>query len=68
MLKPMVLTKLMLVGRRAPLDRTPLTIGLQYEDVVFKSTDGLDIRGPIASPHRGWPNPRLPDGLSLAGY
>jgi len=41
----MVLTKLMLVGRRAPLDRTPLTIGLQYEDVVFKSTDGLDIRG-----------------------
>jgi dienelactone hydrolase len=44
-LKPMVLTKLMLVGRRAPLDRTPLTIGLQYEDVVFKSTDGLDIRG-----------------------
>ena len=45
MLKPVVLTKLMLVGRRAPLDRTPLTEGMGYEDVVFKSTDGLDIRG-----------------------
>jgi pimeloyl-ACP methyl ester carboxylesterase len=45
MLKPVVLTKLMLVGRRAPLDRTPLTAGMPYEDVTFKSTDGLDIRG-----------------------
>ena len=45
MLKPVVLTKLMLVGRRAPLDRTPLTEGMGYEDVVFKATDGLDIRG-----------------------
>ena len=27
-LKPVVLTKLMLVGRRAPLDRTPLTFGV----------------------------------------
>jgi dienelactone hydrolase len=44
-LKPVVLTKLMLVGRRAPLDRTPLTAGMPYEDVVFKSADGLDIRG-----------------------
>ena len=45
MLKPVVLTKLMLVGRRAPLDRTPLTAGMQYEDVVFQSSDGLDIHG-----------------------
>jgi len=43
--KPLVLTKLMLVGRRAPLDRTPLSEGMQYEDVAFKSSDGLDIRG-----------------------
>jgi uncharacterized protein len=43
--RPMALTKLMLVGRRAPIDRTPLAVGLQYEDVSFKSTDGLDIRG-----------------------
>jgi dienelactone hydrolase len=45
MFKPVVLTKLMLVGRRAPLDRTPLTAGMPYEDAVFKSADGLDIRG-----------------------
>ena len=45
MFKPLELTKLMLVGRRAPLDRTPLSEGMQYEDVTFKSTDGLDIRG-----------------------
>jgi uncharacterized protein len=44
-LKPLTLTKLMLVARRAPLDRTPLSAGMQYEDVEFKSTDGLDIRG-----------------------
>jgi dienelactone hydrolase len=44
-LKPLALTKLMLVGRRAPLDRTPLSAGMQYEDVAFASSDGLDIRG-----------------------
>ena len=43
--RPMTLTKLMLVGRRAPLDRTPADAGLQYEDVEFKSTDGLNLRG-----------------------
>jgi len=52
-LKPLVLTKLMLVGRRAPLDRTPLVAGMQYEDVVFKSTDGLDIRGWFIPPESG---------------
>jgi dienelactone hydrolase len=43
----------MLVARRAPLDRTPLTEGLAYENVTFKSSDGLDIRGwfiPAAGP------------------
>ena len=45
MFKPMKLTKLMLVARRAPLDRTPLTEGMEYENVTFKSSDGLDIRG-----------------------
>ena len=43
--RPMTLTKLMLVGRRAPLDRTPLTVGLDYEDVAFKSADGVTLRG-----------------------
>ena len=43
--KPMVLTKLMLVGRRAPVDRTPRSVGLDYEDVSFRATDGVTIRG-----------------------
>jgi len=45
MFKPMALTKLMLVGRRAPLDRTPKEVGLEYEDAMFKAADGLTIRG-----------------------
>jgi pimeloyl-ACP methyl ester carboxylesterase len=39
------LTKLMLIGRRAPIDRTPADVGLEYEDAEFKATDGLDLRG-----------------------
>ena len=39
---PVALTRLMLVGRRAPLGRTPDD---PYEDVAFKSADGLDLRG-----------------------
>ena len=45
MFKPMVLTKLMLVGRRAPLDRTPKDVGLDYEEARFKATDGLALEG-----------------------
>jgi dienelactone hydrolase len=45
MLKPMALTKLMLVGRRAPLNRTPRSVGLDYEDALFKASDGVTIRG-----------------------
>jgi pimeloyl-ACP methyl ester carboxylesterase len=44
-LKPSVLTKLMVVGRRAPLDRTPQAIGCAYEDVGFTATDGVQLRG-----------------------
>src|SRR4051812_50173569 len=55
-LKPMVLTKLMLVGRRAPLLTTPASAGLEYEDARFKAADGLDLRGwflPSGSEDRG---------------
>src|SRR4051812_8041632 len=45
MFKPMALTKLMLVGRRAPLDRTPETVGLSYEEARFEATDGVPISG-----------------------
>lgn len=55
-LKSMVLTKLMLAGRRAPLHTTPAAVGLEYEDVRFGSVDGLDLRGwfiPSGSADRG---------------
>ncbi len=42
---PMVLTKLMLVGRRAPVDRTPTEVGLAYEDVAFAASDGVRLKG-----------------------
>jgi uncharacterized protein len=42
---PMALTKLMVVGRRAPLNRTPRAVGLDYEDARFEASDGLDLRG-----------------------
>lgn len=43
--KSPALTKLMLVGRRAPLDTTPASVGLAFEDVRFQATDGVDLRG-----------------------
>jgi uncharacterized protein len=56
MLKPMVLTKLMLVGRRAPLLTTPASVGLAYEEARFRSPDGLGLHGwflPSGSEGRG---------------
>ena len=41
-LKPSVLTKLMIVGRRAALDRTPEHA---YEDVEFPAADGVGLSG-----------------------
>ena len=44
--KPMVLTKLMLVARRTPLDgRSPRDAGMEYEDVAFPATDGVGLKG-----------------------
>jgi pimeloyl-ACP methyl ester carboxylesterase len=42
---PTELTKLMLVGRRAPLNTTPLQAGLHYEEVGFRTSDGVGLRG-----------------------
>jgi uncharacterized protein len=52
--RPAVLTKLMIVGRRAPVDRTPAEVGLAYEDAAFEATDGVGLRG--------WFIPREGDG------
>lgn len=42
---PSELTKLMLVGRRAPLNTTPLQARLDYEEVGFRTSDGVGLRG-----------------------
>ncbi|HEU4997169.1 MAG TPA: alpha/beta fold hydrolase [Gemmatimonadaceae bacterium] len=44
-MRQMVMTRLMLKGMRSPLDRTPASVGLAFENVAFKATDGVDIRG-----------------------
>jgi uncharacterized protein len=43
--RAVTLTKLMLWGRRAPVDRTPADVGLAYEDAEFAATDGKQLRG-----------------------
>ena len=42
---PLKLTRLMLFARRAPIDRTPAEVGLEYEDVAFKAGDGVGLKG-----------------------
>jgi uncharacterized protein len=44
-LKPMVLTKLMLVAARTPRRQTPTDAGLDYESVTFQATDGVKLSG-----------------------
>jgi pimeloyl-ACP methyl ester carboxylesterase len=43
--KPVVLTDLMFRSRRRPLTRTPKDAGMDYEDVAFQATDGVQLRG-----------------------
>ena len=45
MLRQMTMTRLMLKAARNPLLRTPKSVGLEFEDVSFKASDGVDIRG-----------------------
>ena len=39
------LTRLMVYGDRQPLTRTPADIGLDFEDVTFTATDGVELQG-----------------------
>jgi len=41
----LVLSKLMVVGARLPLTRTPAEAGLAFEDVSFTSTDDVELKG-----------------------
>src|SRR3954447_2227002 len=67
-LKPMVLTKLMLAGRRAPLLRTPASVGLEYEDARFKAADGLDLRGWFLPSGNASPSTRGPAVVFMHGW
>ena len=54
--RPVELTKLMVVGQRQPITRTPGDVGLPYEEVAFNATDGVSLRGwflPAAGPEAG---------------
>jgi uncharacterized protein len=54
--RTLALTKLMLLGHRVPLDRTPADAGLDYVKVLFRATDGVPLRGwfiPRAAPGPG---------------
>ena len=44
-LRPLVLTRLMVKAARNPVLRTPATVGLEFENVAFPATDGVDLRG-----------------------
>jgi pimeloyl-ACP methyl ester carboxylesterase len=43
--RPVELVKLMAVGQRQPITRTPADVGLAYEEVAFNASDGVKIRG-----------------------
>ena len=45
LLKPIVLTRLMLFSARHLPDRTPQDVGLAYSDVEFVAADGVRLRG-----------------------
>lgn len=57
--RPLILTSLMIKGRRAPLERTPAEVGLEYEDVAFAATDGIDLSGWFVPPPGGGPAPAI---------
>jgi pimeloyl-ACP methyl ester carboxylesterase len=60
MLRMMEMTRLMLKPGRAPLLRTPESIGLAYTNVSFQATDGVEIRAwfiPGKGTEKGVPGP-----------
>jgi uncharacterized protein len=54
------ISTLLLYGRRQPITRTPAAYGLAYEDVTFRSKDGLTLQGwwlPAAATQRNGTEP-----------
>ena len=42
---PVALTRLMVVGQRQPITRTPADVGLAFEEVAFSAVDGVHLQG-----------------------
>ncbi len=74
-------TELLLLGQRRPITRTPADAGLPYEDVVFPSADGVELRGwflpqerrdggaaPAIAFVHGWPWNRLGNEAGLMPF
>lgn len=54
------LSSLLLYGRRQPLARTPAAYGMAYEEISFRSKDGLVLQGwwlPAAATERNGTEP-----------
>ena len=43
--RPLALTRLMVVGQRQPVTRTPADAGLDFEEVAFEAVDGVPLQG-----------------------
>lgn len=56
---PVALTRLMVVGQRQPVTRTPADIGLAFEDVSFTATDGVRLDGWFVPAEAAGPGPAV---------
>jgi uncharacterized protein len=75
--RPLQYTRLLLIGMRQPLRRTPANLGLPYEDVRFPADDGLDLQGwfvpaaqtpaPAVVLVHGWPWNRHGNQAGISG-
>ena len=70
MLKPLALTRLMMVGAHHAPDRTPADLGLAHAEVEFASLDGVPLRGWFVTPPRveGEPVPLGPAVVVVHGW
>jgi pimeloyl-ACP methyl ester carboxylesterase len=57
--RPLALTKLMVVGQRQPLTRSPAHVGLAFEDVAFAAADGVPLKGWFVPAEGAGPGPAV---------
>lgn len=57
--RPIALTRLMVVGQRQPLTRTPADVGLAFEEVEFNAADGVHLQGSFVPAEATGPGPAV---------